>query len=343
MSDWDIFAPIQANQPDQNDVDGTDGVFFRDDDNEQETFISPLNDQFDETAVPASLNPRLIRNNDANQEIVSNHVTFEPEIHSYCEKKIHINNDIPNFNRGKGRNQRQRRFRRDMSDTADVSITTISHDLLENGFNKTKYNSFHNSAISQRKQNGIGKSPDMNSLYYFWCYYLRNHYDEAMYKEFYTIAKEDAEHGSHYGIECFFRFCSYGLETNFNPSVFKDFQLEALCDYRNRNSKYGIEKLRGFLENQKLGIEIKMLPEVEVVMNQFPTIESFQTDKKIKSKSIPKQSNNFLKANNGNPRGRGGRQFAHRGQQKNIRGARQANEKKTQPSSAPKFASHLVS
>ena len=36
-----------------------------------------------------------------------------------------------------------------------------------------------------------------------------------------------------YGIECLFRFYSYGLEKRFRPELYKDFQEETLKDYEN--------------------------------------------------------------------------------------------------------------
>lgn len=39
-----------------------------------------------------------------------------------------------------------------------------------------------------------------------------------------------------YGLECLFRFYSYGLEKRFRPDLYKDFQEETIRDYENGNT-----------------------------------------------------------------------------------------------------------
>lgn len=162
-----------------------------------------------------------------------------------------------------------------------------SYELLEeDGFTQIKYEKFFDRCIAEREEKGVGLSEEMNTLFRFWCYFLRDHFNQAMYDDFKKYALDDSDQGYHYGIECLFRFFSYGLETAFREDLYSEFENLVLRDH-SKGQLYGLEKFWAYHHYTGFpkGCKLRMHPELQkLLQTDFTSLDDFKTKQYKKEK-----------------------------------------------------------
>lgn len=80
-----------------------------------------------------------------------------------------------------------------------------------------------------------------------------------------------------YGLECLFRFFSYGLEKHFRDEIYNDFQDETLQDVQS-GQLYGLEKFWAFLKYYKNAGNLQVKDDLKQRLAKYKSIEDFRVE-----------------------------------------------------------------
>eukprot|EP00884_Botryococcus_braunii_P003315 jgi/Botrbrau1/12985/Bobra.384_1s0010.1 len=168
---------------------------------------------------------------------------------------------------------------------ASLPVGTFDHPshalLRDHGYQEIPYHTWRTRCLEERRRHGPGQSEDMNLLYRFWTYFLRDNLNQSMYNDFKSTAIEDGEANMPYGLECLFRFFSYGLESSWDEKLYRDFEELTLTEYRKEpKNLYGLEKFWAYHHYRRDGVEgpSTINPELNKLLEgEYKSLSSFRT------------------------------------------------------------------